>query len=217
VFLSAGGTSIDVLGMIEDINDEQLRFDPIGYLDDAPGKQATTVSGLPVLGRLPDFEKFGDAQFVNCLGSPSNYRIRRQRVEELGIAPDRFATLVHPSAVISKRSMLGDGTIVYPHAFIGSGAQIGHQALVMSHASINHGVVIGEFAIVASGALILGDVKLGACSYIGAGAMVRQGVVVGEGSLVGMGSVVLRDVQPNHVVMGVPAKFARLASEPDRA
>ncbi len=206
VLLSAGGTSADVLGFVDDINTGELRFDAIGFLDDAPAKQGTSLCGLPVLGTLPEFTRFPDALFVNCLGSSSNYWRRGRIVESLGIPPDRFATLVHPSAVVSGHSSVEAGAVVYPYAFIGSGTRIGRQALVMSHASINHDVNIGEYAIVASGAVILGKVSIGVHSYIGAGAAIRQGLSVGDGSLVGMGSVVVRDVEPRSVVMGVPAK-----------
>jgi sugar O-acyltransferase (sialic acid O-acetyltransferase NeuD family) len=215
VFLSAGGTAADVLGFIEDINHLELRFDPIGFLDDAPAKQGTSLCGLPVLGTLPDFTRFADALFVNCLGSASNYWRRGRVVESLGIAPERFATLVHPSAVISRHASLGAGTIVYPYAFIGSGTQVGRQALVMSHASINHDVSIGEYAIVASGAVILGKVSLGVHSYVGAGAAIRQGLTVGEGSLVGMGSVVVGDVERHSIVVGVPARRTGVARSVD--
>lgn len=208
VFLSAGGTSADVLGFIEDINHLELRFDPIGFLDDAPAKQGTSLCGLPVLGTLPDFTKFPDALFVNCLGSSSNYWRRGRVVESLGIAAERFATVVHPSAVIARHASLAAGTIVYPFAFIGSGTRIGRQVLVMSHASINHDVNIGAYAIVASGAVILGKVTLGVHSYIGAGASIRQGLSVGDGSLIGMGSVVVDDVGRNAIAMGVPARLA---------
>jgi sugar O-acyltransferase (sialic acid O-acetyltransferase NeuD family) len=209
VFLSAGGTSADVLGFVDDLNAQELRFDPIGFLDDAAAKQGTTFCGLPVLGTLPDVTKFPGVQFVNCLGSPANYWLRGQVADALGLAPQRFATLVHPSAVISRHSSIGDGTIVYPYAFIGSATRLGRQTLVMSHASINHEVIIGEFAIIASGAVILGKVTLGAHSYIGAGASVRQGLSVGERSLIGMGSVVVEDVGPDSIAMGIPAKAAR--------
>ena len=51
IFLSAGGTAVDVLGFIDDINDRELRFEPIGYLDDAAAKQGAVIYELPVLGK----------------------------------------------------------------------------------------------------------------------------------------------------------------------
>jgi sugar O-acyltransferase (sialic acid O-acetyltransferase NeuD family) len=211
LFLSAGGTSIDVLGLLADFRDSGSTYEPIGYLDDDGAKKGAIVMGLPVLGPISDWPRFPDVKLVNCLGSPANYRRRRTRVEDLGITPDRFETIVHPTAVVSMHSAIGAGTIVYPHAYIGGGATIGVQALIMSHVSINHGVHVGGHAIVATGAILLGSVSVGVSTYIGAAASIQQGRSIGDGSLVGMGSVVVRDVDPNVVVAGTPARLLRKA------
>jgi acetyltransferase-like isoleucine patch superfamily enzyme len=42
---------------------------------------------------------------------------------------------------------------------------------------------------------------------IGSGAVILCGVTVGAGALVGAGAVVTRDVAPNEVVAGVPARL----------
>lgn len=46
-------------------------------------------------------------------------------------------------------------------------------------------------------------------AWIGAGATILPGVTVGENSVVGAGSVVTRDVEPNTMVAGNPAKLIR--------
>jgi acetyltransferase-like isoleucine patch superfamily enzyme len=50
--------------------------------------------------------------------------------------------------------------------------------------------------------------------YLGTGCALIGGITVGDGALVGMGSVVLRDVEPNTVVAGNPARFVRWAEPP---
>ena len=45
--------------------------------------------------------------------------------------------------------------------------------------------------------------------WIGVGAIITQGVTVGRGSVVAAGAVVTKDVEPNTVVGGVPAKLIR--------
>jgi acetyltransferase-like isoleucine patch superfamily enzyme len=50
-------------------------------------------------------------------------------------------------------------------------------------------------------------VKKGAS--IGSNATILCGITIGENALVGAGSVVTRDVAPNTVVAGVPAKFIK--------
>ena len=44
---------------------------------------------------------------------------------------------------------------------------------------------------------------------IGANAVVLEGVKVGKRAVVAAGSIVVKDVEPNTVVAGVPAKFLK--------
>lgn len=45
--------------------------------------------------------------------------------------------------------------------------------------------------------------------WIGAGATILPGVTIGENAVVGAGSVVTRDIEPNTIVAGNPAKLIR--------
>ena len=53
------------------------------------------------------------------------------------------------------------------------------------------------------------SVTIGDGVFIGANALLMPGIKVGNGSVVGAKSLVLKDVEPNTVVAGVPAKFIR--------
>lgn len=50
-------------------------------------------------------------------------------------------------------------------------------------------------------------------AWIGAGAMIMPGVTIGENSVVAAGAVVCKDVEPNTVVGGVPAKVIKKIEE----
>jgi acetyltransferase-like isoleucine patch superfamily enzyme len=52
-------------------------------------------------------------------------------------------------------------------------------------------------------------VRVGAWADIGTNAVLLPGVTIGKGSIVGAGAVVTRDVAPNAIVAGVPARFVR--------
>lgn len=60
------------------------------------------------------------------------------------------------------------------------------------------------------------DVKICNNVWIGAGAIIMPGITVGENSVVGAGSVVTKDVPPNTVVVGNPARVLREIGERDR-
>ena len=57
-------------------------------------------------------------------------------------------------------------------------------------------------------------VKRGAS--IGSGATILSNLVIGENAIVGAGSVVTRDVPPNTIVAGNPAKILRSNTSPSK-
>ncbi|BCE00390.1 serine O-acetyltransferase [Marinicellulosiphila megalodicopiae] len=107
-----------------------------------------------------------------------------------------------------------------------TGADISASAKLYGGIEIPHtnGIVIGREAIVHSGVAIYQQVTLGADKNfkfpviktgvtLYAGAKIIGDVVVGENSIVGANSVVVKNVEPNTIVAGVPAKVIRLNSE----
>jgi len=54
-----------------------------------------------------------------------------------------------------------------------------------------------------------GSITIGDGSWLGVGVIVTSGVTIGEGAAVGAGSVVTRDVPPNTIVVGNPARIVK--------
>lgn len=54
-----------------------------------------------------------------------------------------------------------------------------------------------------------GKITLEKDCWIGAGVIIMPNVKIGSGSIVGAGSIVTKDVAPNTIVCGTPAKFLR--------
>lgn len=86
---------------------------------------------------------------------------------------------------------------------IGKNVQIGPRVMFET---MNHGLVYEEGKGRGSWAkpIVIEDEV-----WIGAGCIVTQGVTIGKGAVVAAGAVVTKDVQPNTVVGGTPAKFIK--------
>ena len=83
---------------------------------------------------------------------------------------------------------------------------IGSNNLIMAHSHIGHDAHIGDNTEICTGTIVGGYAKIHNGAKVKLGVTIRNRIIIGEGSLVGMGSVVVKDVQPNSVVKGNPAK-----------
>lgn len=91
---------------------------------------------------------------------------------------------------------------------IGNGALIGHKVVL---ASVNHGHAPKERSW-----CYPAPIHIGKNVWIGANATILQGVTIGDNSIVAAGAVVAKDVAPNTIVGGVPARFIKTIGEADR-
>lgn len=84
--------------------------------------------------------------------------------------------------------------------FIGDNVLIGHNVVL---ATINHD--LNPF----DRHNIYKPIHIGNRVWIGSNAVITHGVTIGDGAVVGAGAVVVRDVMPNTVVGGIPAKLIK--------
>ena len=132
----------------------------------------------------------------------------RRRVAER-IKVGRYVTAVHPSAVVSPRASVGEGTVVMQGAVIQSCASVGRHCIVNTGASVGHDVVVADYVHIASHATVTGGVSIGDGTWIGAGAVVRQGTKIGRNCMIGAGSVVVSDIPDGVVAFGNPCRVVR--------
>jgi UDP-perosamine 4-acetyltransferase len=114
--------------------------------------------------------------------------------------------LVHPRAVVSRSSSIGDGATIFPGGVIGAHVVVGENAVVYSGTVIEHDGRIGSHAYLSPGVILPGHVTIEAGAFVGAGAVLIPGVTVGKDAVVGAGALVLADVAAGVTVMGSPAR-----------
>ena len=178
----------------------------LGHLDDDPSRWGIAVDGVPVLGGVGVLAEHSDAAVVLCTGSPRDFDSRRRLADRLGLARERYGTVVHPTAWLAGSARIGYGTVLLAGVVVTAAATVGDHVAVMPQAVVTHDDVVEDFCTIAAGVRLGGGARLCRGSYVGAGALIREGVTVGVGALVGMGSVVTRDVPAGEVWVGNPAR-----------
>lgn len=129
--------------------------------------------------------------------------------EKLSVSGLRGMTVVHPAAYASTDAVLGEGTQILAGAVVGAEASLGDWTIVNTSASIDHECTIGRGCHIAPGARLAGCVTVEDYAMVGVGAVILPRLKIGRGAVVGAGAVVVRDVAPETVVVGNPARHLR--------
>ena len=197
---SADGTNI------AEITEKLPEWNLIGFLDDDPTKQNTIINDVPVLGKIEKATLYSKCHFILHVGNPKDYSIKKKLFDKLDINLNRFATIIHPSAYISRFASIGKNVAIFPNVTVMTNATIGNHVFIASKCNIGHGSKIDDYVLMSALVAIPGNVTVEEGCWIGLNASIRDGVTIGKWSLVGMGSVVLKDVEPYTIVAGNPAK-----------
>lgn len=171
-----------------------------GFLDDDSRAGVSILAQH--LGDLHAWESLGETPRIIALGDLGE---RRKMIEEVS---GPFATVVHPSAIVSPSAELGAGVFVGPLAVVHARARIGAHAILNTASVVEHDCALGTNIHVAPTAALGGGVRIGPDTLLGIGAKAIPGSRVGARSVVGAGSVVLGAVGDDMTVVGVPAHEA---------
>jgi sugar O-acyltransferase (sialic acid O-acetyltransferase NeuD family) len=129
--------------------------------------------------------------------------------EVRGLGFRTFPTAVDPTAVVARRSSIGEGTVVNAAAVIGARSRLGRFVSLNRSVSVGHDAIIDDYASLGPAAVLCGNCIIGPGAFVGAGATLLPGVSIGGNAIIGAGSVVTGPVQPCTVVMGNPAQVVR--------
>ncbi len=211
IILGTGGNCVDILDTIQDINSgfKTDKYQCLGFLDDEKQRWGKEIHGKKVLGPLSSAVEFKDSFFVNGIGSPYTFFEKEAVIAKTGVEPERFETIIHPSASVSRTAQIGRGTVVFQNVTITTNVKIGRHVIILPGSVVSHDDIVGDYTCIAGGTCVSGEIKVGKSCYLGTNSCIIGRITIGEYCLIGMGAVVLRDVPPNSVMVGNPAVFLR--------
>lgn len=166
---------------------------------------STAIEGLPVFW-IDEIGRFAGTHHAIC-GISTTHRARF--IEQASARGMPFATLVHPTARVSRKSQLGEGTFLSAGVIVASYTTLGRHVFVNRGALIGHHTTIGDHVTIQPGANVAGVCRVGDRTYIGMAAVVLDRLKIGSQSVVGAGSVVTADVPDCVQVLGVPARIVK--------
>lgn len=132
----------------------------------------------------------------------NKYRLLLSKIYRFFFPIDEITKFRKMGVRIGNGCYLGSNvTIDYSHywlIFIGENVKIGSDTIILAHDASTKDVL---------GYARLGSVHIKDGVFVGVRVIILPNVTIGENSIIGAGSVVTKDVPPNVVVAGNPARF----------
>jgi len=110
----------------------------------------------------------------------------------------KLSTLIHPTAYVSPKAQIGEGSVVMPLAFIDDKSVVGRCSIIGPQSALRVATV-GNYCHLAIQTKILPKAKIEDYVFIGTGAVILENKVVGTASVVGANSTVSSDIPANHI------------------
>lgn len=205
VIIGAGGLGREVAWLVNDINREKLTWDLLGFIDD--GKDGYTAEGYPIIGKSIDIYDLQPTPAVVIAIADS--AVRARIFEQLSKRCIEFATLIHPSVMMSEYVSIGKGSIICAGTVITTNVKLGESCIVNPNCFIGHDTVLDDFVSLMPGTNIAGEVIVGKGTYFGLNSAVINRITIGAWSTIGAGATVITDIPDGVVAAGVPARVVR--------
>lgn len=171
-----------------------------------PERIGKDINGYKIkclLDEVADYFSPSQCHIIVAYGDNKKKKEVVEYIENLGYS---FASIINPSAYISKYVDIGKGCILNPNVTILPNVQIGNHVIIHSGSVIEHDNDIGNYVNVAPGVSTGGNVKVGEGTYLYTGAIVIPKINIGKWAVVGAGAVIREDINDHETVVGIPGR-----------
>lgn len=201
--VGSGGFAREILTLIDDINQRQLTYEIVGFVDSDTLK---LIHGYPVIG---DDEYINNTQeaisVVLAVGEPHLKRKIRNKYTNPLV---KFPTLIHPSVLIGNKDSIniGEGCIICAGCILTTDIEIKDFVTLNLMCTVGHDTKIDNYCSFMPSVNISGEVNVNEGVYVGTGAKIINQLEIGNNTIVGAGAVVAKSLPADCTAVGVPAK-----------
>jgi sugar O-acyltransferase (sialic acid O-acetyltransferase NeuD family) len=203
ILVGAGGLGREMLTYVLDAMRPSGHVRVKGFLDDNPSAMGPDHCDYPILGSILDYPIEPQDRFVMAIGDCVK---RAELIRKMEARGARFITIIHPTAYVASNATVGNGCIVSPFSAIGSDTRVGDHVLLTWYSSLAHDSICHSFAVLSPYSTANGGAVLEEGVFLGTHAVIQPMVRVGQWAKIASGSIVYRDVAPNRLALGNPAK-----------
>lgn len=121
----------------------------------------------------------------------------------------QFPRLIHPSAVVSRYSKIGEGTIILPNAVVGTNVNIKKFSILNINSSLDHDSIMEDFTSLGPSAVTGGNVTISSLTKVEIGSVIEKSIKIAENCIIGANSFLNSDTDKDSIYFGSPAKFIK--------
>jgi sugar O-acyltransferase (sialic acid O-acetyltransferase NeuD family) len=194
-----------------DIIEKQGLYKVVGITD--PNISiGTDILGYPVIGKQEDIKKLIKEYKIEAgiitIGDNWIRKVVKEKIVE--IVPNfQFVSAIHPSVILGKNVLVGNGTIMMAGCIVSPNTKIGEFCFFATGAILEHDSIMHDFASLSAGSITGGKVEIGEGAAITLGVTLFDRIKIGKYSVIGSGSLVTKDIPENILAYGIPAKIVR--------
>lgn len=206
----AGGFGKEVATVIQKINEQNHRWEMIGFFDDGIPKGTSVSKYGTVLGGRDELNNWRTPlALVFAIGKPQTLKkvyegIQNQNVE--------YPNIIHPDVYFADQETLnmGKGNVIVRACSFSVDVTIGDFNQFNSLSALAHDVSVGSFNVFMPLTRISGSVSIGDHNFFGINAIVLQNIKIGANTRIGANSVVMRNTRDHYLYLGNPARKMKI-------
>jgi sugar O-acyltransferase (sialic acid O-acetyltransferase NeuD family) len=195
IIVGTGAVAAELTSYMDDYKDISIK----GYIDYNENIERYWKAyklEMPVLGDINSYSFSGDEFFVIGI---SDLTFRSKMIKIIKEKGGNFLNIIHPSVIISKTAVIGEGNIIQPYCIIGPNVKIGNFNLLTSQTIVSHNSELGNNNFLAT-AILCGHVKVKDDNYFGIRSTVLPKINIGFSNKIQAGMIVDKNIKDNSTI-----------------